>query len=257
MAGLLRKIGEFDSATEDWTSYLERLTHYLATNGIAEEKKKDTFLCCVGIRETFGLLRALVAPQNPGDKTFKELTDALTIHLAPKPLVIAERFYFHKRVSPLKCTPLACRSFRNIAMSVLACLIPYETDWCGPSLSDTLRDRRVCDMKDEKVQRRLLRISDLTFKKALEEAEIAERAAKDAAQFHEAEAEVHKLQRKPEQHCYCCEGFHSPRHVDMSTKGTGTVGKGGTSHRHVGPGRRRMATPREGAKERRHLKHRL
>ena len=97
MAGLLRKIGEFDSATEDWTSYLERLTHYLATNGIAEEKKKDTFLCCVGIRETFGLLRALVAPQNPGDKTFIELTDALTIHLAPKPLVIAERFYFHKR----------------------------------------------------------------------------------------------------------------------------------------------------------------
>ena len=115
----------------------------------------------------------------------------------------------------------------------------------------------MCGMKDEKVQSHLLTISDLTFKKALEEAEIAERAAKDAAQFHEAEAEVHKLQRKPEQHCYRCEGFHSPQTCPYVNEGCRIVGKGGTSHGHVGPGRGRMATPREGAKERRHLKHRL
>ena len=42
MAGLIGKIGEFDSATEDWTSYLERLNHYLAANGIEEDK--DTSL---------------------------------------------------------------------------------------------------------------------------------------------------------------------------------------------------------------------
>ena len=39
-----------------------------------------------------------MAPAKPGDKTYKELVDALTAHLAPKPLVIAERFCFHKRV---------------------------------------------------------------------------------------------------------------------------------------------------------------
>ena len=38
-----------------------------------------------------------MAPINPGDKTFKELMDALTIHLALKPLVIVECFCFHKR----------------------------------------------------------------------------------------------------------------------------------------------------------------
>ena len=58
--------------------------------------------------------------------------------------------------------PLAYRSFsNNIMTSATACMIP-------------LRDQLVCSMKDLKVQRCLLTISDLTFKKALEEAEIAE-----------------------------------------------------------------------------------
>ena len=201
MAGLIGKIGEFDSATEDWTSYLERLNHYFAANGIEEEKKKDTFLCCIG-RETFGLLRALVAPQKPGEKTIKELTEALTAHLAPKPLVIAERFLFHKREQK-----------EGESIKMYAASLQKLAEHCnfGNALSDTLRDRLVCGMRDEKVQRRLLTIADLTFKKALEEAEIAERAAKEAAQFHEAEAEVHKLQRNPVQHCYRCEGSHSPQ----------------------------------------------
>ena len=85
----------------------------------------------------------------------------------------------------------------------------------------------MCGMKDEKVQRHLLTISDLTFKKALEEAEIAERAAKDAAQFHEAEAEVHKLQRKPKQHCFRCEGFHSPQTCRYVNEGCWYCGKRG------------------------------
>ena len=52
MAVAIEKIGEFDSATEDWGSYLDRLQLYLVANGVADEKKQDTFLCCVG-RETF------------------------------------------------------------------------------------------------------------------------------------------------------------------------------------------------------------
>ena len=68
MAAAIGKIGEFDSATEDWASYLERLQCYLLANGVADDKKRDTFLCCVG-RETFGLLRALVAPAKPTEKT--------------------------------------------------------------------------------------------------------------------------------------------------------------------------------------------
>ena len=37
MAASIGKIEEFDSATEDWRSYLERLEHYLGANQIKEE----------------------------------------------------------------------------------------------------------------------------------------------------------------------------------------------------------------------------
>ena len=46
---------------------------------------------------TFGLLRALLAPAKPKDKTYEEMGGTLTKHLAPKPIVIAERFRFNKR----------------------------------------------------------------------------------------------------------------------------------------------------------------
>ena len=51
------------------------------------EQKKDAFLACI----TFGLLRALVAPQKFKDRTYEQLVAALTTHVAPNPLVIAER----------------------------------------------------------------------------------------------------------------------------------------------------------------------
>ena len=85
MAGRVGKIGDFDATLEEWGNYMERVTHYSAANRIEADKQKDTFLCCIG-RDTctFGLLRTLVAPAKPREKTYKELVDALTAHLAPK-----------------------------------------------------------------------------------------------------------------------------------------------------------------------------
>ena len=96
MAVSIGKIGQFDATVENWSSYLERLNHYFAVNKVEDEQKKDAFLCCIG-RDTYGLLRALMAPNKPAASTYKQLTDALTAHLIPKPIVIAERFRFHKR----------------------------------------------------------------------------------------------------------------------------------------------------------------
>ena len=67
----------------------------------------------------------------------------------------------------------------------------------------------MCGMKNEKVQRRLLTMKNLTYTLALEEAEMAERAARDAAQFHESgtTVKVHQVPKKTER-CYRCEGQH-------------------------------------------------
>ncbi|XP_052242311.1 uncharacterized protein K02A2.6-like [Dreissena polymorpha] len=41
--------------------------------------------------------RILTSPAKPSEKTYKELCDLLSTHLSPKPLIMAERFRFHKR----------------------------------------------------------------------------------------------------------------------------------------------------------------
>ena len=114
-----------------------------------------------------------MAPAKPTEKTFQELTAALTAHLTPKPLVIAERFRFHKREQK-----------EEEPIRVYAASLQKLAEHCkfGAGLADTFR--LVCGMKDEKVQRRLLTMKNLTYATALEEAEMAERAARDAAQFH-------------------------------------------------------------------------
>ncbi|KAI4883104.1 hypothetical protein NFI96_006673, partial [Prochilodus magdalenae] len=47
--------------------------------------------------KAYGLLRSLVALDKPGDKTYVDIKTVLQQHFSPKPLVIAERFCFHKR----------------------------------------------------------------------------------------------------------------------------------------------------------------
>ena len=43
------------------------------------------------------LLRSLLTPELPQSLKYDELVDLLKQHYEPKPLVIAERFHFHRR----------------------------------------------------------------------------------------------------------------------------------------------------------------
>ena len=68
----------------------------------------------------------------------------------------------------------------------------------------------VCGMRNEKVQQTLLTMRELTFHKAVEEAEMAERASKDVVEFHESVPEVHSLPQQAGS-CYRCDGQHDPQ----------------------------------------------
>ena len=116
------------------------------------------------------------APDKPGDKEYDELVTLLTRHMAPKPLVIAERFRFHKRDQR-----------EGESINEYAAELQRLSEHCdfGTGLNDALRDRLVCGIRDEGVQKRLLTKENLTFDKALKMAEAAEQAGKDAAQFHD------------------------------------------------------------------------
>ena len=51
----------------------------------------------IGHKVYITLLRGLLAPTLPKEKSYKELKKVLKEHYEPKPLVIAKRFHFYKR----------------------------------------------------------------------------------------------------------------------------------------------------------------
>ena len=63
---------EFDSSVEDWTSYTERLQQYFAANDVAEGKQRAVLLSVCGC-QTYQLVKNLLAPERPADRTFQEI----------------------------------------------------------------------------------------------------------------------------------------------------------------------------------------
>ncbi len=91
------KLEAFGGSSKEWASYVERFEQFLVANGIGEPKKiVATFLTAIGSK-TYDLLKDIVAPTKPSELKFEEILAALNKHYDPKPLVIAERFNFHKR----------------------------------------------------------------------------------------------------------------------------------------------------------------
>ncbi|CAC5400803.1 unnamed protein product [Mytilus coruscus] len=77
------------------------------------------------------------------------------------------------------------------------------------TLDDMLRDRLVCGIKEDRIQRRLLAEPGLTFKKAMEVATATEMAAKNAHDLQVQEPkQVHKVTIRSEE-CYRCGGSHN------------------------------------------------
>jgi len=94
MATQFGTLGEFRPETESILLYLERADIFFTANGVANNKKVAVFLSSVG-GNTYSLLCDLLAPDKPQEQTMDTLSTTLKDHFQPKPLVIAERFYFH------------------------------------------------------------------------------------------------------------------------------------------------------------------
>ena len=90
------RIEPFQLGVEDWDQYTDRVEQYFACNDIPDGKRVAVLLTAVGA-PTYSLLCNLVAPDKPATKPYNELVAVLKAHLKPKPLVIAERFKFHRR----------------------------------------------------------------------------------------------------------------------------------------------------------------
>ena len=91
------KINEYEPTNEDWSQYAERLGHYFAANEIESGEKKRAVLLTVVGAATYKLLRSLVAPAKPGEKSYDELITTLSAHFNPSPSPIMRRFKFNTR----------------------------------------------------------------------------------------------------------------------------------------------------------------
>ena len=75
-----------EPSSGDWEAYEERLEMLLDANAVAEGQLVATLLTFIG-GTAYKIMRKLVAPAIPKDKTNTELEDAFSAHFSPKPLV--------------------------------------------------------------------------------------------------------------------------------------------------------------------------
>ena len=143
--------------------------------GILFAPKGSILLSSIGT-PTYSLLSSLFAPDPPGGKSFAEIQKKLSDHFEPARSVITERFHFHKREQAMGETI----SEYDAALRKLAVHCDF-----GDKLDDMLRDRFVCGLRHEPIQRRLLsESSTLTHVKAIEISKAMEIANKSARSFN-------------------------------------------------------------------------
>ena len=168
---LLSNLGPFDQSAEHWSEYCERVELHLAANGIDNAERKRAVLLSVCGASTYHLIRSLVSPNKPTDKTFAEIVKLVKDHLTPPPSCTMLRYKFNARSQNDK---------ESIAEFVASLRHLASNCEFGASLDDMLRDRLVRGLRDARVQKRLLAEPKLTLAKALELAQAAELAEEGA-----------------------------------------------------------------------------
>ena len=153
-------IGEFDCGSEDWVSYTERLAQYFIANGIgtdADDKHKAILLSGCGA-STYQLIRSLVAPAKPPEKTFAELVKVVQDHHQLRPSIIVQRFHFHN-----------CTRQPGISVGEFVAQLRKLSEFCdsGETLNDMLRDCLVCGCNDDRPQCKFLVETTLSIDEAL------------------------------------------------------------------------------------------
>ena len=156
---------------EDWSQYTDRLGHYFEANEVTDASKKRAILLSAVGSETYKLICDLLAPTKPGQKSYEELVEVVKDHLQPKPSEIVCRFKFHTR-----------SRLETESVSTFVAQLRHLSQDCnfGDTLEAMLRDRLVCGINNDRIQRRMLAEKDLDFKKALQIATAMEAAEKNA-----------------------------------------------------------------------------
>ena len=182
---------EFSGGRDNLKSFKERLECWMTLNNTADKQKKLVLISCLS-GEAYDVLRNLTSPDVPSTKTYDQLLQLMEDHYDPAPLTIGERYTFWRRDQI---------EGENVNQYVVALRKLAGSCDFGQFLDDALRDRFVCGLKHEYIQKHLLSQKDLTLKKAVDLAQGLEQASDQASTFHKGEsAEVHKIHHQGRKH---------------------------------------------------------
>ena len=189
---------EFNSNEGSITSYLEHVELYFTANSVPGDKQVPILLTCIGM-STYALLSDLLAPSPSSTKSLAEIADVLRKHFEPKRAIVAEQCHFHKR---------------NQAVGKF--IADYDAALCKLAtnckfvdyLENALRDRFICGLSNEAIQRHFLSEPDLTLTKAMDLAQAMEAAERNSKSLKGTEFAIRNLLGKPlprprtQQPCY-------------------------------------------------------
>ena len=224
-------LGVFDRDLEDWASYCERVEQYFIANGISNADRKRAILLSVCGPATFKLIRSLIAPDKPSDKSFEQIVKAVSDHLCPNPSSILQRFYFNS------CVQKESESIAQFVAELRRLAVHCEFEG---TLEIMLRDRLVCGVRDPQLQKRLLAERQLTFSKALLELAQAFESAESSSRDIQAVCSpsvplpvpVHSVDKKglsvPDSvSCFRCGGKHYATTCKLKSVTCNNCGKTG------------------------------
>ena len=216
------RMQEFYPDKETVTAYLERFQMFVSANSIETDKVVPTLLTVLGSTH-YTLLRGLVSPELLKDKSYDELVELLKKHYDPEPIIIAERFHFYR------CDQKTGESIADYlaALRRLASRCKF-----GTFLTEALRDKLVCGMQSDNIQKVLLTKANLTLDKAVEISQGMEAAAKQSKELKGSRAAPVLVVDAPAKPCgRCGRGNHDQKDCKFKSATCHKCGKIG----HIAP----------------------
>ena len=87
-------VGPSVPGCDDWILYTEWLQQYFAANDVGSTVKQHAILLSSRGADTYQVIRNMVAPLNPTNRTFKQIINLVKAHYCLQPSVIAQHFAF-------------------------------------------------------------------------------------------------------------------------------------------------------------------
>lgn len=200
MSSVIGTIPPFDiKLPATWDIYAETIDNYCEANAITDPSRKRAILLTVIGRDAYTILRSILSPAVPKDKSYDELIKILKSHFMPQVSIIYRRFLFHKRIQ---------KADETISEYITELRQLAEECNFGATLTERLRDQLVCGLRDEAMQRRLLAETTLTFDDAIKRALAGEAAAN---QTREVQAQ-HTTSSTTGSSSSTCQLYHEKRH---------------------------------------------